>query len=114
MFDTLSDRLGSIFDKLRGQASLSEDDVSAAMREVRVALLEGRVSAWDESLPPADDVLEIEEEASFRVVGDRLYLVDVVPMGLFGRLLGSVLLGRPLDESAGRRLADPARAPPGG
>ena len=44
MFDTLSDRLGGIFDKLRGAASLSEQDVSAAMREVRVALLEADVA----------------------------------------------------------------------
>ncbi|NND00817.1 MAG: signal recognition particle protein, partial [Gammaproteobacteria bacterium] len=53
MFDTLSDRLGSIFDKLRGQASLSEDDVSAAMREVRVALLEA-----DVALPVARDFIK--------------------------------------------------------
>ena len=42
MFDTLSDRLGGIFDRLRGRGALSEDDVGAAMREIRVALLEAR------------------------------------------------------------------------
>jgi signal recognition particle subunit SRP54 len=44
MFDTLSDRLGGIFDKLRGRGALSEDDVAAAMREIRVALLEADVA----------------------------------------------------------------------
>ncbi|HYM73947.1 MAG TPA: signal recognition particle receptor subunit alpha, partial [Stellaceae bacterium] len=44
MFDTLSNRLGEIFDKLRGRGALSEDDVGAAMREIRVALLEADVA----------------------------------------------------------------------
>jgi signal recognition particle subunit SRP54 len=44
MFDTLSDRLGGIFDRLRGRGALSEDDVAAAMREIRVALLEADVA----------------------------------------------------------------------
>src|ERR1700732_4519724 len=44
MFDTLSDRLGGIFDRLRGRGALSEDDVGAAMREIRVALLEADVA----------------------------------------------------------------------
>jgi signal recognition particle subunit SRP54 len=44
MFDTLSNRLGEIFDRLRGRGALSEDDVAAAMREIRVALLEADVA----------------------------------------------------------------------
>jgi len=44
MFDSLSDRLGSIFDGLRKRGALSEEDVSAALREVRVALLEADVA----------------------------------------------------------------------
>ncbi|HEX9805924.1 MAG TPA: signal recognition particle protein, partial [Alteraurantiacibacter sp.] len=44
MFESLSDRLGNVFDKLRGRGALSEDDVRAAMREVRVALLEADVA----------------------------------------------------------------------
>jgi len=44
MFDTLSDRLGSVFDKLRGRGALSEQDVRDAMREVRIALLEADVA----------------------------------------------------------------------
>ncbi len=44
MFDTLTTRLGDIFDRLRRRGALSEDDVAAAMREIRVALLEADVA----------------------------------------------------------------------
>ena len=44
MFDTLSDRLGSVFDRLKGRGALSEQDVRDAMREVRIALLEADVA----------------------------------------------------------------------
>ena len=44
MFDSLSDRLGSVFERLRGRGALNEADVRAAMREVRVALLEADVA----------------------------------------------------------------------
>jgi signal recognition particle subunit SRP54 len=44
LFDTLSDRLGSVFDRLKGRGALTEADVRAAMREVRVALLEADVA----------------------------------------------------------------------
>ena len=44
MFDALSDRLGYVFDRLKGKRSLSESDVNAAMREVRIALLEADVA----------------------------------------------------------------------
>jgi len=44
MFDNLSDRLGGVFDKLKGRGSLKEQDVRDAMREVRVALLEADVA----------------------------------------------------------------------
>jgi signal recognition particle subunit SRP54 len=44
MFESLSDRLGSVFDRLTKQGALSEDDVVTALREVRVALLEADVS----------------------------------------------------------------------
>lgn len=44
MFDSLSDRLGAIFDKLKGRGALSESDVNEALREVRVALLEADVA----------------------------------------------------------------------
>jgi len=44
MFDSLSERLGTVFDRLRGRGALSETDVREAMREVRVALLEADVA----------------------------------------------------------------------
>ena len=44
MFESLQDRLGSIFAGLTGRGALSEKDVSAALREVRRALIEADVS----------------------------------------------------------------------
>ncbi|WP_281683848.1 signal recognition particle protein [Thalassobaculum salexigens] len=44
MFEGLSERLGSVFDRLKKRGALSESDVSTAMREVRVALLEADVA----------------------------------------------------------------------
>ena len=40
MFESLSDRLSGILDKLTRRGSLTDSDVSEAMREVRRALLE--------------------------------------------------------------------------
>jgi signal recognition particle subunit SRP54 len=56
MFENLSERLGGVFDRLTKQGALSEDDVQAAMREVRVALLEA-----DVSLPVARDFIKAVE-----------------------------------------------------
>ncbi len=44
MFESLSSRLGGVFDKLRSKGRLSEDDVNAGLREVRIALLEADVN----------------------------------------------------------------------
>ena len=44
MFDNLSEKLGGILDRLTGRGALSEDDVDAALREVRRALLEADVA----------------------------------------------------------------------
>ncbi len=44
MFESLSDRLGSTLDGLRGQGRLSEEDIDKAMREIRLALLEADVN----------------------------------------------------------------------
>jgi signal recognition particle subunit SRP54 len=44
MFESLSTKLGSVFDKQRGRGALGEADVDAALREVRVALLEADVA----------------------------------------------------------------------
>ncbi|MES2607292.1 MAG: signal recognition particle protein [Pseudomonadota bacterium] len=53
MFQNLSQRLTSVFDKLRGRGLLSEDDVNSALREIRIALLEA-----DVSLPVVKDFVE--------------------------------------------------------
>lgn len=59
MFDSLQERLGDVFDKLRRRGALSEEDVSAALREVRVALLEA-----DVALPVVKDFVEgVREKA---------------------------------------------------
>ena len=44
MFDTLSDRLSGIFTKLRGKGRISEADIDATAREIRMALLEADVA----------------------------------------------------------------------
>lgn len=53
MFESLGDKLGGIFEKLKGRGSLREDDVDAAAREIRVALLEA-----DVALPVVKDFIE--------------------------------------------------------
>jgi signal recognition particle subunit SRP54 len=44
MFESLSSKLGEVFDRLRKRGALTEQDVDAALREVRVALLEADVA----------------------------------------------------------------------
>ena len=59
MFDSLSDRLGGVFERLRGRGALNEGDVRTAMREVRIALLEA-----DVALPVARDFVDkVTEQA---------------------------------------------------
>ena len=70
MFDGLTGRLGDIFDKLRRRGSLSEEEVSAALREVRIALLEA-----DVALPVVKDFVGRVRE---RAVGQEV-LRSVTP-----------------------------------
>ncbi|WP_270374192.1 signal recognition particle protein [Marinicauda sp. Alg238-R41] len=59
MFDALSERLTGVFDQITGRGSLSEKDVDAALREIRVALLEA-----DVALPAVKDfVKRVREKA---------------------------------------------------
>ena len=53
MFDSLQERLGEVLGKLTRRGSLSEADVTAALREVRVALLEA-----DVALPVVKDFID--------------------------------------------------------
>lgn len=70
MFESLSDRLSGVFDRLRGRGALNEADVRAAMREVRVALLEA-----DVALPV---VREFIDKATEQAVGQQV-LKSVTP-----------------------------------
>lgn len=59
MFDSLSEKLGGVFSKLRGKGSLSENDVMAVSREIRIALLEA-----DVALPVVKDfIAQIKDKA---------------------------------------------------
>ena len=70
MFDSLSDRLGAAFDRLRGRGALTEADVRGAMREVRIALLEA-----DVALP---GVRQFVDDATEKAVGQDV-LRSVTP-----------------------------------
>jgi signal recognition particle subunit SRP54 len=70
MFDSLSDRLNDVFDRLRRRGALSEDDVGAALREIRIALLEA-----DVALPVVRDFVAAVRE---RAVGQEV-LRSVTP-----------------------------------
>ncbi len=100
MFDTLSDRLGSVFDKLRGRGALSEADVRAAMREVRVALLEA-----DVALPVARDFVD---QVTEKAVGQEV-LRSVTPGQMVVKLVHDALV-----ETLGAETAelDLAVSPP--
>ena len=89
MFDALTDRLGGIFDGLTGRGALSEKDVSAALREIRVALLEA-----DVALPVVKDFISKVKE---RAVGEEVIrsvkpgqqVVKIVHDGLVDMLGGA-------------------------
>ena len=64
MFDSLSGRLGDVFERLRKRGSLTEDQVNSALREVRIALLEA-----DVALPVAKDFIgKVRSEAVGSIV----------------------------------------------
>ena len=87
MFEVLSDKLGNVFKWLGNRGRLSEKDVDQALREVRMALLEGDVNfkvvkdfiarirertvgtAVLESLTPGQQVIKIVHEELVRIIG---------------------------------------------
>jgi signal recognition particle subunit SRP54 len=83
MFDSLSDRLGSVFDRLRGRGALTEADVRAAMREVRVALLEA-----DVALPVARDFVDKVTE---KAVGQEV-IRSVTPGQMVVKIVNDALV----------------------
>ncbi len=70
MFDSLSNRLGDVFNRLKRRGALREGDVNGALREVRVALLEA-----DVALPVVKEFIEAVRE---RAVGEEV-LRSVTP-----------------------------------
>ena len=96
MFDSLSDRLAGVFEKLRGRGSLTELDVRAAMREVRIALLEA-----DVALPVVKDFIDAVTERAIgadvlRSVTPGQQVVKIVNDALI-EMLGSEAVGLNLD-----------------
>ena len=100
MFESLSNRLQDTFDSLRGKGRLTEADIDAAMREVRMALLEADVnfkvvkqfvasckerclsSEVLESLTPAQNVVKIVLDELTELLGStesRLVLSSRIP-----------------------------------
>ena len=95
MFESLSDRLGKIFDGRRGRGALSEADVDAALREVRRALIEADVSlevakAFVEqvreraigvevtrSVTPGQQVIKIVHDELVAVLGEAASPIDL-------------------------------------
>ena len=82
MFDSLSDKLVSAFDKIRVKGSLSESDIASAMKEVRLALIDADV-ALDVVKKFIDDItLEAKgqqitksikpDQMVFKIVQDKL------------------------------------------
>lgn len=75
MFESLSERLQGTIKKLRGQSRISEDNISDALREVRMALIEA-----DVALPVVKDVVEsiktaaVGQEVSQKLSPDQAFI----------------------------------------
>ncbi|MDQ0376722.1 signal recognition particle protein [Amycolatopsis thermophila] len=87
MFDTLSDRLTSVLQNLRGKGKLTDADIDATAREIRIALLEADVALpvvrefiahvkerakgaeVSEALNPAQQVIKIVNEELVGILG---------------------------------------------
>ena len=82
MFDSLSDRLGDVFTRLGKRGALKESDVTAALREVRVALLEA-----DVALPVVKDFIEAVRQ---RAVGEEV-LRSITPAQMVVKIVNDKL-----------------------
>lgn len=87
MFDTLQDRLSATFKNLRGKGKLSEADIDATAREIRIALLEADVNLGvvkefiknikarclgaevSEALNPSQQIIKIVNEELIEILG---------------------------------------------
>ena len=133
MFDSLSDRLGGVFDKLRGRGALREQDVRDAMREVRIALLEADVALpvvrrfIDDvtekavgqnvlkSVTPGQQVVKIVNDALVEMLGGEQAVgldlaatppVVIMMVGLqgSGKTTSTAKLGKLLKEKHGKKV----------
>jgi signal recognition particle subunit SRP54 len=97
MFDTLSERLGGILDRLTRRGALTEADVDAALREVRRALLDADVAL--------DVVQAFTEQVKANAVGVEV-IKSVTPGQLVVKLVHDQLIatlgasGEPIDLNA--------------
>ena len=82
MFASLSDRLGDVFTRLRRRGALRESDVTAALREVRVALLEA-----DVALPVVKDFIHAVGQ---RAVGEEV-LRSITPAQMVVKIVNDQL-----------------------
>jgi signal recognition particle subunit SRP54 len=92
MFESLSGRLGDVFDRLKRRGALREADVEAALRDIRVALLEA-----DVALPVVKDFIGAIRE---RAIGQEV-LRSVTPGQMVVKIVHDHLvdlLGREVSE----------------
>jgi signal recognition particle subunit SRP54 len=97
MFESLSSRLGEVFDRLRKRGALSDDDVATALREIRVALLEA-----DVALPVVKDFVNAVREKAVgqevvRSVTPAQMVVKIVHDHLVETLGGAAEVGLDLN-----------------
>ena len=91
MFNTLSEKIGKTFDKLRGKGMLNEEDIDEAMREVRIALLEA-----DVALPIARDFIE---KTKAKIIGAEV-IKSISPVQMVIKLVQDQLTEMLGSESA--------------
>jgi signal recognition particle subunit SRP54 len=99
MFETLTQRLGDVFGRLTRRGALSEGDVDAALREVRVALLEA-----DVALPVVKDFVAAVRE---RAIGETV-LKSVTPGQMVIKIVHDHLVETLGAQSEGLNLNAPA------
>ena len=102
MFESLSGKLGEVFDRLRKRGALSEADVAEALREVRVALLEA-----DVALPV---VKEFTDKVQAKAVGAEV-LRSVTPGQMVIKIVHDALVEMLGQESGGIELRAAPPAP---
>jgi signal recognition particle subunit SRP54 len=83
MFDSLSSKLGDVFDRLRRRGSLSEADVTEALREIRLALLDA-----DVALPVVKDFIN---DIRVKAVGTEV-LRSVSPGQMVVKIVNDALI----------------------